>query len=118
MPEGDGWSEQQEVRGFRRVGVIDSNAQRTGRSPQQGWVARCVSGRHQQESLRVQRETSDLPEKVPLEVVVDREDVGQEPADGQLLGRERFHQLDDGQRVSAGFVDDPADRTFVQQRRA
>ncbi|MCV2488378.1 hypothetical protein OF117_03305 [Geodermatophilus sp. YIM 151500] len=68
-----------------------------------------VEGRDQHGRTGVRREAADLTEECSLEVVAERQEVGERSATGDLLGRQQPGELADGERVAGGDLDEPVD---------
>jgi hypothetical protein len=100
----------------RRLGLcrgVALDPEPLGRPPQQGHVAQRLSGRREDQALRLDRERLEATKEALLDEARQRPGVQAPESARQLRRREPSGQLQQGQGVPARLGDDPVPHLFV-----
>ena len=107
MTEPHPGTELDQPRRLGRCRRVRSDPKPLGRAPQQEHVTHRLGGRREQQPLRRIRKRPDAPQEALLDLARQRPRVGTSEPTGQLRRRQPPRQLQQGERITARFGDDP-----------
>ena len=106
MAELDHWCRHDEPRRFGRSEGVSGNVQRRPGSQHRRRITDAVGGGDEQEHLCVARQRTYLPQEPSLDELADGKRFGDRRT-GEVIGRQLAAELDERERVAAGFAHDP-----------